>query len=50
MTDGQFGKMLGMDTDDYFELISAELPLKRLGEPKEIGGFVPFWRAMIRRL
>jgi meso-butanediol dehydrogenase/(S,S)-butanediol dehydrogenase/diacetyl reductase len=39
---GQFGKMLGMDTDDYFNLISAELPLKRFGEPKELGGVCTF--------
>jgi len=39
---GQFGKMLGMDTDAYFDLISAELPLKRFGEPKEMGGICTF--------
>jgi meso-butanediol dehydrogenase/(S,S)-butanediol dehydrogenase/diacetyl reductase len=39
---GQFGKMLGMDTDAYFDLISAELPLKRFAEPKEIGGVCTF--------
>lgn len=39
---GQFGKMLGMDADAYFGLISAELPLKRFGEPKELGGVCVF--------
>jgi meso-butanediol dehydrogenase/(S,S)-butanediol dehydrogenase/diacetyl reductase len=39
---GQFGKMLGMEADAYFELISAEMPLKRFGEPKEIGGVCTF--------
>jgi len=39
---GQFGKMLGMDTDAYFDLISAELPLKRFAEPKEMGGVCVF--------
>lgn len=39
---GQFGKMLGMDVDDYFALISAELPLKRFGKPEEMGGICTF--------
>jgi meso-butanediol dehydrogenase/(S,S)-butanediol dehydrogenase/diacetyl reductase len=39
---GQFGKMLGMDADAYFALISAELPLKRFGKPEEIGGICTF--------
>jgi NAD(P)-dependent dehydrogenase (short-subunit alcohol dehydrogenase family) len=39
---GQFGKMLGMDTDAYFKLISAELPLKRFGKPEEMGGICTF--------
>ena len=39
---GQFGKMLGMETDDYFGLISAELPLKRFGRPDEISGLCTF--------
>lgn len=39
---GQFGKMLGMDVDDYFALISAELPLKRFAKPEEMGGICTF--------
>jgi NAD(P)-dependent dehydrogenase (short-subunit alcohol dehydrogenase family) len=39
---GQFGKMLGMDTDAYFALISEELPLKRFGRPEELGGICTF--------
>ena len=39
---GQFGKMLGMETDAYFDLISAELPLKRFAEPREMGGVCTF--------
>jgi meso-butanediol dehydrogenase/(S,S)-butanediol dehydrogenase/diacetyl reductase len=39
---GQFGKMLGMDTDAYFALISEELPLKRFGRPEEMGGICTF--------
>lgn len=39
---GQFGKMLGMDTDAYFALISGELPLKRFGKPEEMGGICTF--------
>lgn len=39
---GQFGKMLDMNTDEYFALISAELPLKRFAEPREMGGVCVF--------
>jgi meso-butanediol dehydrogenase/(S,S)-butanediol dehydrogenase/diacetyl reductase len=39
---GQFGKMLNMDVDSYFGLISAELPLRRFGKPDEIGGICTF--------
>jgi NAD(P)-dependent dehydrogenase (short-subunit alcohol dehydrogenase family) len=39
---GQFGKMLGMETDDYFALISAELPLKRFAKTEEMGGICTF--------
>jgi meso-butanediol dehydrogenase/(S,S)-butanediol dehydrogenase/diacetyl reductase len=35
---GMFGKMLGMDTDEFFSKISSELPLNRFGRPNEIGG------------
>ncbi len=39
---GQFGKMLKMDTDSYFQMISTELPLKRFGKTSEIGGICTF--------
>ncbi|MGA3173328.1 MAG: SDR family oxidoreductase [Syntrophorhabdales bacterium] len=39
---GQFGKMLGMDPDHFFAMISSELPLHRFGAPKEIGGVCTF--------
>jgi NAD(P)-dependent dehydrogenase (short-subunit alcohol dehydrogenase family) len=39
---GQFGRMLGMDTDAYFDLISESLPLKRFGHPHEVGGICTF--------
>jgi len=35
---GQFGRMIGMDTDSFFALISKELPLRRFAAPHEIGG------------
>ncbi len=39
---GQFGKMLGMDTDGFFAMISAEIPLHRFGIPTELGGICTF--------
>jgi NAD(P)-dependent dehydrogenase (short-subunit alcohol dehydrogenase family) len=39
---GQFGKMLGMDNDSFFAMISKALPLQRFGEPPEIGGVCTF--------
>jgi NAD(P)-dependent dehydrogenase (short-subunit alcohol dehydrogenase family) len=39
---GQIGKMLGMETDSFFAMISKALPLQRLGEPPEIGGICTF--------
>jgi meso-butanediol dehydrogenase/(S,S)-butanediol dehydrogenase/diacetyl reductase len=39
---GQFGNMLGMEPDAYLDLIAEEMPLKRFGEPKEIGGVCTF--------
>jgi meso-butanediol dehydrogenase/(S,S)-butanediol dehydrogenase/diacetyl reductase len=39
---GQFGKMLGMDTESFFATISTALPLQRFGEPPEIGGICTF--------
>jgi len=39
---GQYGKMLGMEPEKYFEVISESLPLKRFGEPSEIAGMCNF--------
>jgi NAD(P)-dependent dehydrogenase (short-subunit alcohol dehydrogenase family) len=39
---GQFGKMLGMDTDSFFAMISTVLPLQRFGKPPEMGGICTF--------
>jgi len=39
---GQLGKMLGMDTNSFFAMISKALPLKRFGEPPEVGGVCTF--------
>jgi meso-butanediol dehydrogenase/(S,S)-butanediol dehydrogenase/diacetyl reductase len=35
---GQFGKMLGMDSEKFFSLISKEIPLQRFADPHEMGG------------
>ena len=39
---GHLGKMLGMDTDSFFAMISKALPLQRFGQPPEIGGICTF--------
>ena len=39
---GQLGKMLGMETDSFFAMISKVLPLQRFGQPPEIGGLCTF--------
>ena len=39
---GQFGKMLDMDNESFFSLISEELPLRRFAEPREMGGICTF--------
>lgn len=39
---GQFGKMLGMETDEYLDLIAEEIPLRRFAHPKEMGGICAF--------
>jgi len=39
---GQIGKMLGMETDSFFTMISKVLPLQRFGQPPEIGGICTF--------
>ena len=39
---GQFGKMLGMDHESYFDIISAALPLQRFGQPSEITGICTY--------
>jgi NAD(P)-dependent dehydrogenase (short-subunit alcohol dehydrogenase family) len=39
---GQLGKMLGMETDSFFAMVSKVLPLQRFGQPPEIGGICTF--------
>ncbi len=39
---GQFGKMLGMESDKFLDLIAMELPLHRFARPAEIGGLCTF--------
>ncbi len=39
---GQFGDMLGIDRERFFEMITSELPLKRFGEPHEITGICTY--------
>jgi NAD(P)-dependent dehydrogenase (short-subunit alcohol dehydrogenase family) len=34
--------MLGMEPEEYFEVISESLPLKRFGEPSEIAGMCTY--------
>lgn len=45
MTDkefGQFGRLLGIETEEFFSLISKELPLRRFAKPYEMGGICVF--------
>jgi len=39
---GKFGKMLGMDNESFFSLMSEEMPLHRFAEPHEMGGICTF--------
>lgn len=39
---GQFGKMLGMDRESFFAMISSDVPLRRFGEPHEIAGMCTY--------
>jgi meso-butanediol dehydrogenase/(S,S)-butanediol dehydrogenase/diacetyl reductase len=39
---GHHGKMLGMEIDKFFTMISKALPLQRFGQPAEIGGICTF--------
>ncbi len=39
---GKFAKLLGMDYNSFFDLISKEIPLKRFAIPEEIGGICAF--------
>ena len=39
---GKFGKMLGMDNESFFSLMSEEMPLHRFAEPHEMGGVCTF--------
>jgi NAD(P)-dependent dehydrogenase (short-subunit alcohol dehydrogenase family) len=39
---GQIGRMIGMEPDSFFEMVSKVLPLQRFGDPREIGGICTF--------
>ena len=39
---GEIGRMIGMEPDAFFAMVSKVLPLQRFGEPKEIGGVCTF--------
>jgi meso-butanediol dehydrogenase/(S,S)-butanediol dehydrogenase/diacetyl reductase len=39
---GQFGKLLGIDSERFFEIISTALPLRRFGRPDEITGICTY--------
>jgi meso-butanediol dehydrogenase / (S,S)-butanediol dehydrogenase / diacetyl reductase len=39
---GQFGKLIGVDSDTFFSMISSEVPLRRFGDPHEIASICSF--------
>ncbi len=39
---GQIGRMIGMESQAFFDMVSKVLPLQRFGDPKEIGGVCTF--------
>ena len=39
---GEIGKMIGMEADNFFAMVSKVLPLQRFGEPQGIGGVCTF--------
>ena len=39
---GKLGKMIGMEPDNFFAMISQDLPLKRFGKSEEMGGICTF--------
>ena len=39
---GKLGKMINMEPESFFAMISKDLPLKRFGKPEEIGGICTF--------
>jgi meso-butanediol dehydrogenase/(S,S)-butanediol dehydrogenase/diacetyl reductase len=39
---GKLGKMIGMEPDNFFAMISKDLPLKRFGKSEEMGGICTF--------
>jgi meso-butanediol dehydrogenase/(S,S)-butanediol dehydrogenase/diacetyl reductase len=39
---GQIGKMLGIENERFFEIISSALPLRRFGKPDEIAGICTY--------
>ena len=39
---GQIGRMIGMESAEFFTMVSKVLPLQRFGDPHEIGGVCAF--------
>ena len=39
---GQIGRMIGMESKAFFDMVSKVLPLQRFGDPHEIGGVCTF--------
>jgi NAD(P)-dependent dehydrogenase (short-subunit alcohol dehydrogenase family) len=39
---GQIGRMIGMEPNSFFTMVSKVLPLQRFGDPQEIGGVCAF--------
>jgi meso-butanediol dehydrogenase/(S,S)-butanediol dehydrogenase/diacetyl reductase len=39
---GQFGKMLGIETEAFLKQIASEIPLHRFAEPPEVGGLCSY--------
>jgi meso-butanediol dehydrogenase / (S,S)-butanediol dehydrogenase / diacetyl reductase len=39
---GRIGKMIGMDSASFFDMVSKVLPLQRFADPPEIGGVCTF--------
>jgi len=39
---GKLGRMIGMEPDSFFPMVSQDIPLKRFGKPEEMGGICTF--------